>query len=278
MDRRQDLGIALNSLTIREDGTSNRSHYQLSMDFGTAYSAAAARYVEDVSNSRSQKGTQEFLFHNSFIIDRYPGPTTGKALNEEALSTVVFQDRQYVDWDCEREDYEDNDGVDFFDLLKMVFDETERGKSTKEKILNQCHNAGLNHIEMISKYLKAWYEFCVHRIEVISNDRNAKVIQVIFSAPASWTSLAKQEMREAAELAGITLKEGDIHPEPQAVAAFLLEKNPGLDVKVGYYIILRVPTSFTIKSQVGDVILVLDAGGGTSVSLSLSIGLFVDFS
>ncbi|KAL5354576.1 hypothetical protein ACLOAV_000665 [Pseudogymnoascus australis] len=209
--------------------------HQLSMWKLAGRQGSAARYVEDVSNSGSQKDTQDFIFHNSFIIDKYPGPTSAKRLTEEALSTVVFQDGQYVNWDCEREDYEDDDGVDFFDLLKMVFDETKRGKSTKEKILNQCHNAGLNHIEMISKYLKAWYDFCVDRIEAISNDRSAKIIQVIFSAPASWTSLAKQEMREAAELAGITLKEGDIHPEPQAVAAFLLEKNQGLDVEVSYY-------------------------------------------
>lgn len=235
MDGPQELRTALNSLTIHEDKTPNRSYYQLSMDFGTVYSAAAARYVEDVSNSGSLKDTEEFIFHNSFIIDKYPGPTSAKRLTEEALSTVVFQDGQYVNWDCEREDYEEDDGVDFFDLLKLVFDESDRGKSTKEKILNQCHNAGLNHIEMISKYLKVWYDFCVDRIEAISNDRNAKVIQVIFSAPASWTSFAKQEMREAAELAGITLKKGDIHPEPQAVAAFLLEKNQGLDVEVSYY-------------------------------------------
>lgn len=235
MEPRQDLRTAFKSLTIRKDETSNRSYYQLSMDFGTVYSAAAARYVEHVSNSGSLKDTQEFIFHDSFIIDKYPGPMAAKRLTEEARSTVVFQDGQFVNWDCERESYEDDEGLDFFDLLKMVFDETERGKSTKEKILNQCHNAGLSHIEMISKYLKAWYDFCVDRIEAISNDRNTKVIQVIFSAPASWTPFAKQEMREAAELAGITLRVGDIQPEPQAVAAFLLEKNQGLDVEVSYY-------------------------------------------
>jgi hypothetical protein len=45
------------------------------MDLGTVYSAAAARYVKDASNSRSQKDIQEFIFHNSFVIDKDPWPS-----------------------------------------------------------------------------------------------------------------------------------------------------------------------------------------------------------
>ncbi|RFU26257.1 hypothetical protein B7463_g10081, partial [Scytalidium lignicola] len=247
MEHEKDLNTVLDALTLRENGVSNRSYYQLSMDFGTANSAAVARFVQYISNSHSQNSgeTGKYVYHDSFVIDRYPGPENSKTLTEEGRSTVAFQGQHVVDWNCEREDFDD-DGVFFFELIKMVFDETEQGRDMKMRVLNQCGSASLTHINMISGYLRKWYEFCVYRIEEITNDPNPKTIQAIFSAPASWTSLAKQELRDAARQAGIKLKEGDIHPEPQAVAAFLLNTDQGLHV------------------EIGDVIIVLDAGGGTS--------------
>jgi molecular chaperone DnaK (HSP70) len=150
------------------------------------------------------------------------------------------------------------ESVQWFKLLLLREEDLEPEVRESEPLLRARKYLRRNKksaIDLIADYLRGLWK---HTLETISRNRGQTVINalrfhVVITVPAIWKSYARQDMKVAAEKAGIldgrragptTL---DFAPEPEAAALATLAE-PGRSVGTG------------------DVYVICDAGGGTVVS------------
>ncbi|KAF8855143.1 hypothetical protein BDZ45DRAFT_511162 [Acephala macrosclerotiorum] len=240
----------LSTLSLDESGVP-RSIYDLVIDFGTTFTKAGALRVWPKQDLRARNGSASLgsILNDIVIIDRYPGPHSSKRLSEEAPTTWVYKGKSLIAWGVDLDDRQDDQEVTLA-LVKLLLDESGRGSVEKQKLKGKLELIGLSVSDVITDYLRSLLRHAAKKIDNI--DPSQKLIRIILCIPSIWKPLAQKTMREACQKAlftGMMLREQKDHgliTEPEAVAAFLMEKYPELDVKAG------------------DLIAVLDCGGGTS--------------
>ena len=237
-----DISEKLVSLGLENPVDLQHSIYDLAIDFGTTFTKVGALRVWPPHKSRASNthtSTLKSLLDDILIIDRYPGPYSSKHLNVEVPTTWVYNSHSLVSWGVDLDDYEDNEHITL-GLVKLILDESNRGTTEKAKVKKKMDLVGLSVADILTDYLRVLVRHAAKILDSV--DPNEKLIRVILCIPAIWQPLAQKTMREACQKAlctGMVLRDQEDHgliTEPEAVATFLMEKYPQLDVVVSQMI------------------------------------------
>ncbi|KAK9412835.1 putative Actin-like ATPase domain-containing protein [Seiridium unicorne] len=209
----------------------------IGIDFGTTFSGVAWATAADFASDQVN------------IITSWPG--TGR--EEGKAPTEIFYEYGEMSWGYLVPS--DGDPVRWFKLLLVKEEDLDPSLRSSEFLLRArqfLRVEGKTAIDLITDYLRALWG---HVLQTIVKARGQAVIDalrfhVVVTVPAIWQGYARQDMKQAAQNAGIldARLAGDtilsFAPEPEAAALSTLCE-PGR------------------KVNKGDVFMVCDAGGGT---------------
>lgn len=240
MSASEELSKVFGALRYEEGANRSTSRYLVAIDLGTKFSAVAVAGIRLPPGSHETNSTPRIQLSDIKVVDSWPGRYNSKERVQEAPSVSIYRGKKHEAWGWQIEDYEDDLEEDDancvrIDLAKLLLDETERSMDIRAKLTIQLNALGLTAVNVIADYLRDLYrhiEYWIHCYDKAVN----RVIEVVLCVPALWSPLAHSDMRLAAVRAGMVVKkEHGVISEPEAVAAFLLEKHSSEPVEVNIY-------------------------------------------
>jgi hypothetical protein len=218
----------------------------IGIDFGTTFSGVAWATKTDFESDQIN------------LITSWPG----RGGEEGKAPTELYYEDDVVTWGFEIES--DADPIKWFKLLLLKDEDLAPELRSSEFILRarkMMRENGKSALDLISDYLRLLW---AHTLETIEKDRGETALEalqfhVVITVPAIWKGYARQDMEEAARMAGILGSRPagptvlTFAPEPEAAALSSLAE-PGK------------------RPKKGEVYLICDAGGGTVDLISYEIG------
>jgi len=220
------------------------------VDFGTSYTGIAYALSDDPD------------CRNIEVIKEWPG--VGRGRDTETLykvPTEISYTSQPYRWG-----YMFRPGMPRYGWFKLLLDPNAGERAYNDFSLTTTIDTGNPHavcsvapgktaVEMCEDYLRLVYKHVMETLERrMANTFEYTPIQFVMTTPAMWSDVAQHETRIAAERAGFGSRAGDwveMVSEPEAAAAYSLKTVNVLQGVGGW--------------QVGNQIIVCDAGGGTVV-------------
>ena len=186
------------------------------------------------------------------VITTWPG--TGR--EEGKAPTELFYEDDEITWGYDVPS--DGDPIRWFKLLLLKDEDLDDELRQSEFLLRgrkMMRETGKQATDLIADYLRLFWG---HVLECIARERSESVVNalrfhVVITVPAIWKGYARQDMEVAAKKAGILGRRPagkttlTFAPEPEAAAMSTLCE-PGR------------------RTNVGDIFVICDAGGGTVVS------------
>ncbi|KAF4491622.1 Heat shock 70 kDa protein 12B [Colletotrichum fructicola Nara gc5] len=209
----------------------------IGIDFGTTFSGVAWSTAADFARNEIN------------LVTSWPGSGT----QEAKAPTELFYEYGQVMWG-----YDiplDADPIRWFKLLLVKDEDLTKELRNSEPLVHArkfVDETEKKPVELIADYLRALFE---HTLYVIRKARGQSVLDalrfhVVITVPAIWQDYARQDMEQAAEMAGIM----DSRPAGQTKLTFAPEPEAAA---------LSTLYESGRNLNKGDVFVICDAGGGT---------------
>ena len=236
----------------------------------------------------SYASTRDSGLSDVVMISTWPGPTRDTETVFKTPSRIAYAARnsQVIG---PRWGYQVEPGMTAYSWTKLLLDQHTPLTDFDDRALNKASGVGImmlpegkTAIDVVADYLAEVYRHIMKTIGKQISEEALRVtpIEFWFTIPAIWSDQAQAATREAAERAGfsnVERRQDRIYmvSEPEAAAITALEKytrsNVEGSVRVRFYPILTSGLVIDCFPQRGDGVLVCDCGGGTVVSLMVSL-------
>jgi molecular chaperone DnaK (HSP70) len=238
------------------------------IDFGTTFSGVAFTRASKVDHIEIITSWESDLPKNS---------------EEVKVPTAISHENGTVTWGYSIPP--EVEPVRWFKLLladRVELAEDVQRSSKLEQAREYLRKHNKTAISFVAEYLRLLWEHCEKRmIEAMGSVVKYEKLHVVITVPAIWSQSARMRMRDAAKEAGILKSRPcgetrlDIISEPEAAAMATLRDKSGL---VNIKVTKRYTQLFIFNSvghltlsQVGDVFVVADCGGGTADLISYEV-------